>query len=141
MTTDERQIRRLVDDWLAATAAGDQSRVLALMEEDVVFLQPGQPPLRGRKAFAAAGHGAAGGIRIEATSDIQEIEIRGDLAYCWNILDVTVTSLPDGRPIRRAGHVLTILRKTADGRWVVSRDANLLTTISDASVEEKKETE
>jgi ketosteroid isomerase-like protein len=33
---------------------------------------------------------------------------------------------PDGKPMRRAGYVLTILRKTASGRWLLSRDANLL---------------
>jgi hypothetical protein len=29
--------------------------------------------------------------------------------------------------LRRAGYALSILRKTAAGRWVLSRDANLLT--------------
>jgi ketosteroid isomerase-like protein len=31
---------------------------------------------------------------------------------------------------RRAGHTLTILRKTADGRWLLTRDANLVTDVS-----------
>ena len=28
-------------------------------------------------------------------------------------------------PINKAGHILTILRKDADGRWRLARDANL----------------
>jgi ketosteroid isomerase-like protein len=47
------------------------------MAEDVVFLMPGQPPMRGRSAFAA-GQAALRQFRIEATSDIQEIKVFGD---------------------------------------------------------------
>jgi ketosteroid isomerase-like protein len=32
-----------------------------------------------------------------------------------------------GTPMRRSGYTLTILRKEPDGRWVLARDANLLT--------------
>jgi ketosteroid isomerase-like protein len=33
---------------------------------------------------------------------------------------------PDGNPIHRSGYTLTILRKEADGKWRLARDANLL---------------
>jgi len=53
MEDDEQAIRRLVATWLAASKAGDTATVAGLMAEDVVFLTPGQPPMRGRAAFAA----------------------------------------------------------------------------------------
>ena len=31
-----------------------------------------------------------------------------------------------GKPVRRSGYTLTILRKQATGNWLVVRDANLL---------------
>jgi len=31
-----------------------------------------------------------------------------------------------GKPVRRSGYTLTILRKERDGRWRLARDANLL---------------
>jgi ketosteroid isomerase-like protein len=34
---------------------------------------------------------------------------------------------PGGAPIHRAGYTLTILRKTPAGKWVLVRDANLMT--------------
>jgi ketosteroid isomerase-like protein len=41
---------------------------------------------------------------------------------------ITVTmSSPDGGSSTRSGYTLTILRKDADGRWRLARDANLLT--------------
>jgi len=35
---------------------------------------------------------------------------------------------PGGKPIRRAGDVLSVLRKE-NGAWVIYRDANLLTVV------------
>jgi uncharacterized protein (TIGR02246 family) len=69
--------------WMSATEAGDLSQVLDLMTEDVVFLLPGQPPMRGRDAFAAAFRSALEHVRMEGTADIQEIRIAGVQAYCW----------------------------------------------------------
>jgi len=51
MSADEQAIRDLVAHWHRATAAGDVDIVLGLMADDVVFLVPGQPPIRGRSAF------------------------------------------------------------------------------------------
>jgi ketosteroid isomerase-like protein len=64
------------------------------------------------------------GFRIDALADIREIKVFGDWAYRWNHLTVTVTA-PDGTAVKRAGDVLSILRKEND-RWVIFRDANLL---------------
>jgi ketosteroid isomerase-like protein len=50
MQRDEKAIRNLIGKWMRATSAGDLDRVPALMADDVVFLVPGQPPLRGKKS-------------------------------------------------------------------------------------------
>jgi uncharacterized protein (TIGR02246 family) len=125
MTNDEREIRELVDCWIAATKAGDLPTVLSLMTEDVLFLVPGQPPF-GKQAFASASENMKD-VRIEGTSDIQEIQVMGDWAYLRNHLTMTATPPGAGKPIRRSGHTLTILRKEADGKWRLARDANLMT--------------
>lgn len=123
MSDDERAIRAMVDFWLAASKAGDTAAVLGLMTEDVVFMVPGREPF-GREAFAAAAESMKG-VRMDGSSEIQEIEILGDWAWLRNRIEVTVTP-PGGAPLRRSGHTLTILRKEADGRWRLARDANLL---------------
>ncbi len=124
MTDDERAIRGLVATWMAASRAGDLQTVLGLMADDVVFMVPGAEPF-GKEAFAAATQGSQD-VKVEGTSDIREIKVLGDWAYLRNYLTVTVTP-PGGTPIRRAGYTLTILRKEADGRWLLARDANLMT--------------
>ena len=126
MADDKQQIRDLIDNWTRASAAGDTSKILSLMDEDAVFLRAQHPPMRGREAFAAQFQKAIEQVRIEATSNVQEIEVSGDMAYCWNELSVTMTPLKGGTPLLHSGPVLTIFRKKADGSWVLSRDANLL---------------
>jgi uncharacterized protein (TIGR02246 family) len=128
MHDDKLAIRQLVATWLDASMSGDTETVLGLMTEDVVFLLPGQPPMRGRTGFAAAQSGL-GKMRIKASSDIQEIEVFGEWAYCWNKLSVTISPKDGGDPVTRAGNVLSILRKQA-GAWQISRDANMLTVVS-----------
>ena len=124
MNEDERAIRDVVDLWMAASQRGDVATVLGLMTEDVVFLVPGQPPF-GKAAFASASEGMKT-VRLEGTSDIEEIQVVGDWAYLRNRLRVIVTP-PSGASVRRSGYSLTILRKESDGRWRVARDANLMT--------------
>jgi len=126
VNADEQAIRDLVANWLRATSAGDLPRLLSFMAEDVIFLAPGQPPLRGKDAFATAFRSALGHVRITALSEIQEVRIAGEFAYCWNHFTVTLSPLDGGPPKRSKGHTLTILRKTHEGRWVVTRDANML---------------
>ena len=129
MNDDENAIRKLVADWLAASKTGDHAKVLSLMADDVVFLIPGQPPMRGKAAFASS-QKALANFRIDAVADIQEVRVFGEWAYCWNHLEVTVTPREGGAAMRRAGNVLSILQKQASGAWVIVRDANLLTPVT-----------
>jgi uncharacterized protein (TIGR02246 family) len=127
MQTDEQSIRELVAEWHKAAGAGDLSKLLNLMAEDVVFYVVEHPPIRGREAFAAAFRAAVRQVRIESTARIEEIQVAGDFAHLANYLTVTLTPLQGGSIIRRSGYTLTILRKKSDGSWVLYRDANMLT--------------
>ena len=125
MNEDERAIRELVDRWQNATKAGDVATVLDLMTDDVIFMVPGRPPF-GKEAFKNASQQMKD-VRIEGTNEIQEIRVLGDWAYLRNHIDITVTP-PGADSVRRSGYTLTILSKGSDGRWRLTRDANLLTT-------------
>ena len=128
MKNDEQEIRELVAIWMAATKAGDFESVLGLMTDDVVFLLPGQSPMIGKPAFAAAAKEQAGREppRLDGTSEIREIKVLGDWAYMWTRLTVSVTPPGGGPSIARGGHTLSILRKEG-GKWRLARDANMLT--------------
>ena len=130
MQSDEQEIRQLVATWMAATKAGDIETVLSLMAEDVVFLLPGQPPMIGKSAFAAAAQAQSnhGPVQFDGTSEIQEITVLGEWAFMWAKLSVVVIPSGGGPSMTRAGHTLSILRKQ-NGKWVLARDANMLSPV------------
>lgn len=124
MSPDERAIRELVDTWMAASRAGDTAAVLKLMSDDVIFMVPGREPF-GKQTFAANSR-SMDGVRLDGTADIRELKVLGDWAYLRNFIEITITP-PGGAPVRRSGYTLTILRKVPDDKWVLARDANLVT--------------
>jgi len=125
METDEQQIRHLMDEWRRRTAENDLEGILALMTDDAVFLTPGNPPMT-KQGFAASFQGFAGKARVEAEQEVKEIHASGDIAYAWTYISVVMTALDSGSRMERAGHVLTVFRKSPSGAWLLARDANLL---------------
>lgn len=126
MHDDEQAIRRLIATWISATEEGAADKVLSLMADNAVFLVPGQPPMRGKTEFAKAQR-AMGEARIHATSEVEEVRVFGDWAYCWTHLTVVVTP-PRGASIERAGNTLSIFQRQADA-WRLYRDANMLAPV------------
>jgi uncharacterized protein (TIGR02246 family) len=125
MSVDEQAIREVVASWMAASQSGDLDTVLSLMSDDVVFMVPGREPF-GKEAFAAQSRALAqGGAKMQGESEIVELQVQGDWAWLRNRLRISVTP-PGQAPLRHAGYTLTILRKNAQGRWQLVRDANLL---------------
>jgi len=123
MTDDEKAVRQVVETWMAASKAGDLATVLSLMTDDAVFMVPGQEPF-GKDVFAAAS-ATMGDMRIEGASRIIELQVLGNWAFIRTHLDITATP-SGGEPARRSGYTLTLLRKEADGKRRLARDANLL---------------
>jgi uncharacterized protein (TIGR02246 family) len=125
MDADEQAIRTLITSWMEATKSADLDRVLELMDDEVVFLGAGRPPMRGKASFAQASRAMERGGRFEGTVAVEEIRVFGDWAYCWNQIEIVMT--PDGgQPTRLAGPALAVLRRRPDGQWVIFRDANML---------------
>jgi uncharacterized protein (TIGR02246 family) len=122
---DEQEIRELVETWMSATKTGDTETVLGLMADDAVFLVPGKPPFGKEEFKKGAEHQAESEIQFVGKSDILELKVIGDWAFMISKLAVT-TNQPDEPQIHRSGHTLTIFKKEG-GKWLLARDANLLT--------------
>jgi uncharacterized protein (TIGR02246 family) len=120
---DARQIRELVDSWIAASNSGDVSALMDMMTDDVVFMTPGRAPFG--KAEFAADSGRMKSVAIDARAEVQEIEVFGPRAYIRNHVRVELSS-PGQAPKRMSGFTMSVLRKEADGRWRIARDANLV---------------
>jgi len=125
MNNDEQAIRTWLDDWLRASAKGDSETMLAMLTDDMVFLVTGQPPF-GRKEFKAAWDGPMKGAHVECKAELEECTVSGNMACTRTRLRVVITT-PDGKASRASGYTLSVFRKQLDGRWLLARDANLLT--------------
>jgi uncharacterized protein (TIGR02246 family) len=134
---DPAAIRAVVETWHRATSAGDVARVLPLMAEDAVFLAPEREPMRGRQSFERALASLLQTHKITSSGNVREVEVSGDLAYAWSDLTVTLTDLDGTSTMERTGPTLSIFRKQPDGRWLLVRDANMLTSPVAAELELK----
>ena len=129
MGSDEQEIRELHATWIRAVNAGDLARLLTLMTDDVVFLNPGQAPC-GRDGFSAnfsAGHQR---VLIRCTSELEEVVVVGEVAYTWSRDALSVTPRAGGDTRQLAGHRITVYRKQPDGRWLLARDAHTLSPVA-----------
>jgi uncharacterized protein (TIGR02246 family) len=119
----ERQIRDLIESWIVASNARDLPALMGMMTGDVVFMTPGRAPF-GKAEFAADVERMKS-VAIAARVEVQEIEVSGPRAYVRNHIRVELTS-PGQAPKRMSGYAMSVLRKGADGRWRIARDANLV---------------
>jgi uncharacterized protein (TIGR02246 family) len=129
MESDERAIREVHTTWIDAVNAGDLGRLLTLMADDVVFLNPGRAPF-GRNEFPVGFSAAHQQSRIHCISELAEIVVVGEVAYTLCRDSLSVTPRAGGVATELAGHRITIYRKQPDGRWLLARDAHTLSPVA-----------
>ncbi|MEO7962827.1 MAG: SgcJ/EcaC family oxidoreductase [Gemmatimonadaceae bacterium] len=126
MPNDEAAIREWQASWMRLSMAGDIEALAELMDEGVVFFVVGRPPIRGREEFLSLMRSGAGRVRFESSAEMEEVTIHGDWAHCASHLKVAMMAESGGKAMRRSGYALSILRRHENGRWVLIRDANML---------------
>ena len=98
MGSDERAIREVHSTWIDAVNAGDLARLLSLMADDVVFLNPGDEGL-GRDGFSAKFSAAHQQLRICCVSELEEVVVVGEVAYTRSRDSLSVSPSLAGRRI------------------------------------------
>src|SRR5215212_9784400 len=97
MQPDEQAVRELHSIWIDAVNAGDLDRLLSLMADDVVFLNPGQAPF-GRDGFPAGFLEAHRRALIHCISELQDVAVAGEVAYTCSRDSLSVTPR-DGKEV------------------------------------------
>ena len=121
MGSDERAIRELHLTWIDAVNAGDLVRLLTLMADDVVFLNPGQAPF-GRDGFPVGFSATHQQFRIRCISEYRQDE--------WDETDREPRAErkrhADEKPERARVHRVTHIRIGAGvNHFVVIRDTDV----------------
>lgn len=128
MKSDEQAVRELHTTWIDAVNAADLERLLSLMTDDVVFLNPGQAPF-GRDGFPAGFSSAHQQYWLRCVSELQEVVVAGVVAHTLCRDSVHITPRAGGDATKFAGYRLTIYRQQPDGRWLLARDAHNLAPV------------
>jgi uncharacterized protein (TIGR02246 family) len=128
MSSDEQQIRRLMEEWRRRASAGDVEGLLALTADHAVFLTPGNAPMT-KADFAARFGRIAAKVRIDPVHQVKDLGISGDLAYVWSRVTVAFTAKAGGLRTERSGHVLAIFRRNSAGVWQLTRSAKLIPVV------------
>lgn len=126
---EDRAVRDAHAAWMDAVNAGDLDRLLALMTDDVVFLNPGLAPI-GRDGFPARFSSGHQRMLIRCTSELEEVVVVGDVAHTLCRDALSLTPRDGGEPSELAGHRLTVYRRQPDGRWLLARDAHTLAPVA-----------
>jgi uncharacterized protein (TIGR02246 family) len=125
MKTDEREIHDVHSTWIEAVNVGDLARLLSLMTDDVVFLNPHQAPF-GRDGFSLAFSAAHQQAVVGCISELEEVVVVGEVAYTRSRDALSVTPRGSEEATQFAGHRITIYRRQPDGHWLLARDAHTL---------------
>jgi uncharacterized protein (TIGR02246 family) len=128
MEAPDRAIREVHVTWIDAVNAGDLERLLSLMADDVVFLNPGRAPF-GRDGFPAGFLQAHRRFSICCSSELAEVTVVGTLAYTVSRDSLSLTPRAGGAAEHLAGDRITIYRQQPDGRWLLARDAHTLSPL------------
>jgi uncharacterized protein (TIGR02246 family) len=129
MEPDERAVREVHATWIDAVNAGDLGRLLKMMADDVVFLNPGRAPI-GRDEFPLGFSAAHQHSKIRCISELEEVVVVGEIAYTRCRDSLSIFPRAGGETTELAGDRLTIYRKQPDGRWLLARDAHTLSPVA-----------
>ncbi|GIJ78648.1 conserved hypothetical protein [Micromonospora phaseoli] len=124
MTTNEEQIRALIERWATAVHDGDLSTVLADHDEDIVMFDV-PPPQQGVRGLAAYRESWPPFLRWQAQGasfEIESLDVTAgdDVAYAYALLRCGTKEDFADDPDRRLRLTLGLRRR--DGRWVVTHE-------------------
>jgi ketosteroid isomerase-like protein len=117
---EQMNVYSTIEKMVAAFQAKDIDGVLEAYEDGAAVMFEPQKPVSGKDALRMVFSQAAG-IDPKYTFGGHEICVTGDIAT--HIAPWSMTGrLPDGTKIEQSGLSVAVLRKQADGRWLMVQD-------------------
>jgi uncharacterized protein (TIGR02246 family) len=122
--TSSEAIHQLSQRWIEAVKAKDIDQLLRLVTDDIGFLPPGMPPIKGKDAVSELYRSLFAQFDVDQAAHSEETEVAGDWAYSWGTETLTLSPLAGGPSVCLRGKGLTILRRQHDGSWKFARGIN-----------------
>ena len=103
----------------------DVEALLALADENIVILSPGERPVVGKdemRAYLVRNEAASAGLTITGYShDFREVKVIGEWAFEWGVAAGSAERTSGGESLKWRYHLFRVLRKQPDGSWKVAR--------------------
>src|SRR2546430_2099101 len=116
----EEQLRALLATYETSLNAGDAGRIEKLYAEDGVFMPAGFPTASGRSAVRGAYDAVFSNIRIAIHFTVDELTVKGDVAYARTHSAGTATVVATGASGPEENRELFIFARGANG-WKIAR--------------------
>jgi uncharacterized protein (TIGR02246 family) len=120
MSNAEEPLRTLLAAYETALNAGDAGRIEQLYTEDGVFMPAGFPTASGRKAVRGAYDAVFSNIRIAIHFSVDELVVKGDVAYALTHSAGTATVVATGASGPEANREMFVFARGANG-WKIAR--------------------
>ena len=120
MSSAEQELRTLLTNYETSLNAGDAARIEQLYAEDGVFMPAGFPTASGRSAVRGAYDAVFSNIRITIHFTVDELTVKGDIAYARTHSAGTATVVATGASGPEANRELFIFAR-GPGGWKIAR--------------------
>ncbi|MDH3292561.1 MAG: DUF4440 domain-containing protein [Gemmatimonadota bacterium] len=119
---DLEALNATLAEHVAAVNSGDTAANLAGFTEDVVYLPPAGPPVRGKHTLASFVGSFSEAFAAEIEMVPEETILMGDWAFQWGALTGTVRPLEGGEGTPLNGKWAYLYQRQPDGTWKIARD-------------------
>ena len=114
-------VAQVRDAYLKASNAGDAKAIAALYTPDAVEMPPNEPMVKGRPAIESYYQKQMGQMSVKLALTAIETRTAGEWGYDVGTYTQTLTpKTGGGKPIEDRGKYVVLLKKGADGKWLVS---------------------
>lgn len=120
--TDRQQLATLLREHVDAVNASNVEAILAGMTDDVVYLPPGQPLVRGQEALRKVMEPFYGSNDAQVSMRAEETVVDGDWAWEWGHLSGSIRPRSVAHASAFEGKYLYIYQRQRDGSWKIARD-------------------
>lgn len=118
---DRDAVQKAGDEYVAAFNAGDLNRWMKTVTDDVEWLPPDAPAVKGKAAVRAfVKKNYFDPVRYNEKYSIDELEVYGSFAYTLCSIWGDVTPRGGGEKVAFRGKVLSTWRRGTDGSWKVA---------------------
>ena len=114
---DVDAIKKVGEEFFAATNAGDLDRRMATMAYDAIIMPPDRPTIVGKKEIRRLSQDYQAKFQEKCILAYDEVETAGDWGFVRSTVTATRTAKSDGGVEKVSLKNLWIVKRQADGEW------------------------